>query len=264
MAKEQEVKEKPKGRGAPEVPEVLETEESPGEEAMAPETSTTPAEEATAAEEAITPEGTEAAEAHEVPETVLMPQRTSIMQFQVAVEGYGERFIPPDGREFYDNTRKYVEEILADETIPAIDKLNQGKPLIKNLIGIHDMAWHGIQGAFTKLVIQIGLLALIFKDKAKEAGLLWEKWAVENLGDIIKFRTLQDYMALAKRRDCYPYSWLDKSKLMVLVSKTEKDESPDPIGNFLKKHGIAVDEALGRVLCGIQDPGGYCLGYGKN
>jgi hypothetical protein len=70
----------------------------------------------------------------------------------------------------------------------------------------------------------------------------WEQWAEQNLPFIGK-RNRQKYMLLARRNDCHRYTDLGLERLEMLASTTKNDsDNEDPIGAFMSKHGITVEE----------------------
>ncbi len=89
--------------------------------------------------------------------------------------------------------------------------------------------------------IKIGLVLIELKSMVKMSEEKWEVWANDNLTFIGK-RNRQKYMLLAKRTDCYPYIDMGVDRLEHLCSVTKDMDGEDPIGTFLSKYGITVDE----------------------
>lgn len=69
----------------------------------------------------------------------------------------------------------------------------------------------------------------------------WEEWAAENLPFVGK-RNRQKCMLLARRVDCHRHTNLGVDRLEMLCSATKDSDAENPIGAFMSRHGIAVDE----------------------
>ena len=90
--------------------------------------------------------------------------------------------------------------------------------------------------------ISLGLVLIELKSLVKMSDEKWEEWAAENLPFIGK-RNRQKYMLLARRNDCHRYTDLGLERLEMLASTTKNDsDNEDPIGAFMSKHGITVEE----------------------
>ena len=102
----------------------------------------------------------------------------------------------------------------------------------KHLCGKYDAEW----------AIHLGKTLRQMKVLAKKAGFMWEAWAAENLPFIGK-RNRSNFMNLARRVDCHPYTFLGVDRLSVLCAATSESKDADPIGSFLQKHSIEFDPA---------------------
>jgi hypothetical protein len=89
--------------------------------------------------------------------------------------------------------------------------------------------------------IRLGLVLIELKYLVKMSDEKWEEWADENLPFIGK-RNRQKYMLLAKREDCHPFTPLGVDRLEMLCSATKNLDVENPIGSFLPKHEITVNE----------------------
>jgi len=90
--------------------------------------------------------------------------------------------------------------------------------------------------------IRLGLVLIELKSLVKMSDEKWEEWAAENLPFIGK-RNRQKYMLLARRNDCHQYTHLGIDRLSMLCGVTKNSDTEDPIGAFMSKHGITVEEA---------------------
>jgi hypothetical protein len=100
----------------------------------------------------------------------------------------------------------------------------------KHLFGRYDAEW----------AISIGKYLNLMKTMAKRAGFLWEPWAAENLS-FIGDRTRVKFMNLARRTDCHSFSFLGVERLEHLCRVIPFSKDSDPIGDFLRRHGITFD-----------------------
>ena len=69
----------------------------------------------------------------------------------------------------------------------------------------------------------------------------WEQWGDENLPFVGK-RNRQKCMLLARRTDCHQHTRLGVDRLEMLCSATKDSDAENPIGSFMSRHGITVDE----------------------
>jgi len=69
----------------------------------------------------------------------------------------------------------------------------------------------------------------------------WEEWAAENLPFVGK-RNRQKCMLLARRIDCHRHTNLGVDRLEMLCSATKDSDAENPIGSFMSRHGIVVNE----------------------
>lgn len=121
---------------------------------------------------------------------------------------------------------------LLSEGIDLIKECYADFNSFKHLFGRYDAEW----------AIHLGKNLIQMKSLAKKAGFMWEAWAAENLKFIGK-RNRSNFMNLARRKDCHPYSFLGVDRLSILCSATAdfKDDNDDLIGAFMAKHKIVFD-----------------------
>lgn len=100
-----------------------------------------------------------------------------------------------------------------------------------------NMADNRLGGTITKYRIRQGKLFNIIKRLVQSKGLMWTYWFKENF-DKRDFRTVEDYMRLAKIPGVISYGFLGKERL-IQIAKYLKEfgtEAKDPIGDFFKKY----------------------------
>lgn len=165
---------------------------------------------------------------------------TSVGDIQIlASEQAGELLGDPD---LLDELKEYTDHALLEETRTDAQKLEDGKSKLHRFVIQHDKAWNGVQATFTGYAIYIGKALNVLKELCKKSDLPWEEWANTHI-TFLKTRARQEYMLLARRTDAHAYAWIDKQKLMILINATGKNDGENPIGTFMGKHGITVDES---------------------
>jgi hypothetical protein len=137
---------------------------------------------------------------------------------------------------------EYTDHALLDETRGDTEKLEEGKSKLHRFIIQHDKAWNGVQATFTGYAIDIGKALNVMKGLCQKSASPWEEWVNTHI-TFLKTRARQEYMLLASRTDAHAYAWIDKQKLMLLINATKKYDGENPIGTFMAKHGITVDES---------------------
>jgi len=108
-----------------------------------------------------------------------------------------------------------------------------------------NMVESGLTGTITKYRIRQGQLFLIMKDLVKATeGPKWIEWFKENF-DGREFRSVQDYMRLAKVPGIIRYAVFGKERLLQILrqlSAVDKD-TPDRVGSFIERNGIDFNPA---------------------
>jgi hypothetical protein len=170
----------------------------------------------------------------------LISDSTSVIDIQVLASDYvGELLGDPD---LHDELLEYTDQTLSDETRGDTQKLEEGKSKLHRFVIQHDKAWNGVQATFTGYAINIGKALNVMKELCKRVPLPWEEWVDTHI-TFLKTRARQEYMLLAGRTDAHAYAWIDKQKLMLLIHATKKYDGENPIGTFMAKHEITVDES---------------------
>jgi len=97
-----------------------------------------------------------------------------------------------------------------------------------------------MRGANTKYRIREGMLFIIEKEIARKMGENWIDFFKSN-HDSTSLRSAHDYMALAKITNVIRYSFLGKERLMEIQRAVKGSKEQDPIGTYLRDHGITFD-----------------------
>jgi hypothetical protein len=94
-----------------------------------------------------------------------------------------------------------------------------------------------LSGILAKYRIRQGNLFNILKKMVKEAGFEWVTWFKRNFSGR-EFRTVQDYMRLAKIPGIIRYAFLGKERLLqvAIYLKEFGKEAKDPVGDFFIKY----------------------------
>jgi hypothetical protein len=138
----------------------------------------------------------------------------------------------------------FTEDALKDPSKGALQKLEEGKYALNWFMGQHDRAEFAFNISFARFAIQIGKALNVLKALCKLAGHDWEPWADENIPSMRR-RARQEYMLLGRRADAHKYAdFMDKQKLMVLISATKDAQGKDRISDFLKRHGISMTQQM--------------------
>jgi len=95
-----------------------------------------------------------------------------------------------------------------------------------------------VGGTVTKYRIQQGQLFLIIKKVVRSTGKNWKDWFKENFSER-EFRSVQEFMQLAKKPSSMTYAVLGKDRLLKILRMNNHDKKlEDPIGDFLKTKGL--------------------------
>ena len=141
---------------------------------------------------------------------------------------------------------KDSESLANDTTKTSIEKIDLAKDLLNRFYTQFNEADHTTKGIFTDYAIMIGKLLILMKAFVRSAREddasfpNWGEWATINL-PFVGERRRQDFMALAKRRDSYAFSYLGTERLLHLISATDSLTGDDRIGTFLTKYNIGFD-----------------------
>ena len=108
-----------------------------------------------------------------------------------------------------------------------------------------NMVESGLTGTITKYRIRQGELFLIMKDLVKiTEGLKWIEWFKVNF-DGREFRSVQDYMRLAKIPGIIRYAVFGKERLLQILRQLSAADkaTDDPVGAFIERNGIDFNPA---------------------
>ena len=108
--------------------------------------------------------------------------------------------------------------------------------------------------------IIIGIIFNHLKKYVKVSDVPWVVWAEKNLAFLGK-RNRERYMMLAKRIDCYPYTFLGIDRLEMLCSATKNSHEKNPIGKLLRSHKITFDPEAETNLAEFKTKIDAVLGY---
>jgi len=95
-------------------------------------------------------------------------------------------------------------------------------------------------GITTKYLIRLGMIFNIEKAIVRKLNQNWTDWFEEN-HKIMSLRSAQDYMLLAKIPGIIKYAFLGKERLLEIIRVTKGSKSEDPVGDYLKDHGVVFD-----------------------
>ena len=148
-------------------------------------------------------------------------------------EGYGRRI------------KTWTGELEANpvggSTRPINDLLSDGVTMVREISADANRLINSANRDFANRAIQIGILCIKLKSLLSESKRKWGPWAEENLPFIAR-RNREKYMRLAKRRDCWPFSFLGVDRLDELCTATGKMSGEDRIGDLFRTYGIPFDE----------------------
>jgi len=82
----------------------------------------------------------------------------------------------------------------------------------------------------------------IEKAIVRKLNLNWVEWFHEN-HKMMSLRSAQDYMALAKIPNIIRYAFCGKERLMEIIRVIKDSKAEDPVGDYLRDHGVIFDPA---------------------
>lgn len=132
--------------------------------------------------------------------------------------------------------RQY-SNLAADEIKDVSKVIEEAKTLATRYTLQTNKAENIFSGTTTKYRIRGGILWNITKTLVKAEGYEWVTWFKKNFGGR-EFRTVQDYMRLAKIPGIIRYAFLGKERLIqvAIYLKEFGAETDDPVGGFFKKY----------------------------
>jgi len=129
------------------------------------------------------------------------------------------------------------------QKLPMETIIENGKILAEEILKDAHKLMNEANRDFAKRAIAIGMICLELKKLIRGMNVLWAVWAEENLPFIAK-RNREKYMMLARRPDCWKFSFLGVDRLDLLCSVTKSSKEKDPICKLLQDHNIEFDETL--------------------
>ena len=151
-----------------------------------------------------------------------------------------------DGTDILDHIENFVGMPVPREESEKGDLIQAGLALLSEYNSEINRAENGVDAVLSKHVIRRGQILLKLKQLVKKAGQSWDVWATIHV-PYLSQRTRIDNMRLASRTDCHGYYFLGSERLLMLVRATEGHKVADPIGEFLKKHGITFDPQSSKI-----------------
>jgi hypothetical protein len=119
--------------------------------------------------------------------------------------------------------------------------LRKIKPMVINYLQKVNRVENSTGGIITKYRIRLGVIFNFQKKLVKKLGLNWLEWFDANYGRS-NFRTVNDYMRLAKIPNIIRYAALGKERLLQIVRQLEaKESSIDPVADHIAANGLNFD-----------------------
>lgn len=144
--------------------------------------------------------------------------------------------------ELLNDEKQSVEEINTySEKDTPIDLIKEKIEQVRAMAAEYHLFVNHTGKELAEMRIRLGSALNEVKSLVRMSDESWEEWAEQNLPFIGK-RNRQKYMFLAKRHDCHRHTHLGVDRLEMLCSATKDSDGENPIGAFMSKYGIAVDE----------------------
>jgi len=136
-------------------------------------------------------------------------------------------------KEFCD---RYRDLSAVNEPDPVI---REAKELVTRYTLRVNFVENSLRGTITKYRIREGMLFNIMKELLKQKDINWMGWFKRNFNQR-EFRSVSDYMKLARMKNIIRYAVFGKERLIQLERQLsdEQKEQEDPIGAFLEENGI--------------------------
>ena len=115
--------------------------------------------------------------------------------------------------------------------------LDQITELVKRYSPMVNKADNTTTGIITKYRIRQGALLIAQKKLVKKLEKKWKEWFNTEYGNTL-LRSAQDYMRIAEIPNSIQYAVFGKERLMQIIRQLGDTESGNPIGDFLRSHGI--------------------------
>jgi len=156
------------------------------------------------------------------------------------VEVLGDKIVEKQVKKFCDLYFGKEEQIKNPQKV-----LEQAKNIVTRYTLQINMVESTLSGTTTKYRIRQGMVFNITKPLVKAInGPKWIEWFNDNF-DAREFRTVQDYMKLAKVKNIIRYAVFGKERLLQIERQltNENKETDDPVGSFIDRNGIQFDPA---------------------
>jgi hypothetical protein len=139
---------------------------------------------------------------------------------------------------------KHLFQSIKDRTFDRFDDpeslLRKIKPMVIDYLQKVNRVESSTSGIITKYRIRLGVIFNFQKKLVKKLGYNWMEWFGQNYG-MSHFRTVNDYMRLAKIPNIIRYAALGKERLLEIVRQLGTTESIDPVGDHIEKNGLDFD-----------------------
>ena len=136
--------------------------------------------------------------------------------------------------------KSFCDQYSDPSTVSEPDKVvEEAKELATKYTLKINMVESRLGGTTTKYRIREGMLFNIMKELVRKSKPNWMEWFKKNF-DPREFRSVQDYMKLARTKNIIRYAVFGKERLMHLLRQLsdEQRKLDDPIGAFLKVNKI--------------------------
>ncbi len=102
-----------------------------------------------------------------------------------------------------------------------------------------NMVESGLRGTISKYGIRDGMIFNILKELVRKDSPSWIQWFKDNF-DAREFRSIQDYMRLARIPGIIRYAVFGKERLLQILRQLSKDDKKmdDPVGAFIERTGV--------------------------
>jgi len=136
-------------------------------------------------------------------------------------------------KEFCD---RYRDLSAVEEPDPVI---REAKELVTRYTLRVNFVENSLRGTITKYRIREGMLFIIMQELVAQKDIKWTAWFNRNFNKR-EFRSVSDYMKLARIKNIIRYAVFGKERLIQLEKQLsdEQKEQEDPIGAFLEENGI--------------------------
>lgn len=149
---------------------------------------------------------------------------------------------PFKAMQLLNDEKQSIEEITTcTETDTSIDLIKEKIEQVRAMATEYHLFVNHTGRELAERAIRLGSVLIELKSLVRMSDESWEEWGEQNLPFIGK-RNRQKCMFLAKRTDCHRHTHLGVDRMEMLCSATKDSDGEDPIGAFMRKHGIAVDE----------------------